>query len=147
MKKITKSEQAKAERDKLVQESLERQLARRAYLKTLGLDKEVIISLSTLKEVFTDKNIKLHFAVPYDTAFNPNLSKSYQRDNPEAMMKLYLLARVLEKIKAGVKPRIKETLKDEHRLFLQRFIVEQKVAELEAELPTNPNKRKVIRKI
>lgn len=147
MEKITKLEQRRLEREQLKEESLRHQLGRQVYLKTLGLDKEIIISLSTLKEIFTDKNIKLHFPVPYDTTFNPNLSKPYQRDDPKAMMKLYLLARVLEKIAVGVKPRIKESLKDEYKTLLRDFIIKLEAETLERELTINEHRKKTIHKI
>lgn len=136
MKKITKKEQARIDKEKRDKEASERYLKRVAHLKTLGLEKEVFITLSTLKEIFTEKNIKIHFPVPYDTAINPNLSQSYQRDNPEAMMKLYRFADVIEKVREGVKPRIKPSLNDKYKSILE-------FTTLQVELPINEVKRKV----
>lgn len=118
MKKITKKEQAKLEKAKRIRELQKQEEKRLAYLNSLGLEKEVIISQSTLKDIFTDGVIKKNFPAPYDTAFNPNLSKSYQYANPDCMMKLYLMAKVIEKIKEGVRPRIKNTLKEEYKKML-----------------------------
>lgn len=122
------------------QQKIEAYKQREAYLKSLGLDQEIFMTLSTLKEVFTDKIIKEHFPTPFCVSLNPNLSKSYQRDHPETMMKMFRLADVMEKIKAGVKPRIKDTLKEEYRKILL-------ATALDTDLTRKPKANASVRKI
>lgn len=141
VKKITKKEQAKIDKAKELRRTRRKAKARQDYLKTLGLEKEVFITLTTLRNIFTDKVISQHFPQPYCLSRNPNLSRSYQRDGLE--MKLYRFADAIEAIKKGIPYRIKPELMEEHRQILIKIIAEK----MDKDLPINEEKTKKINKI
>lgn len=59
------------------------------------------ITLTDLRQIFTQKNIDKHFKKADKLATNGHLSKSYQR-NHNLFVKLYLIDRVLQAMADGV---------------------------------------------
>ncbi|WP_136419532.1 hypothetical protein [Herbaspirillum sp. ST 5-3] len=142
MKKITKKEQKRLDKEKRIEEARRQSQARLSYLNSLGLQKEEAITLTELKEIFTDGVIREHFPKPSYTRFNPHLTKSFQKANPKYMMKMYLMADVIEKIKLGVKARVKGSLNEEYKKLLLAHMLNEALSRKE-QVKTITTRRKI----